>query len=74
MEDFWGVYNNILSASQIPNSANFHLFVKGVKPMWEDAVNKEGGKWTFNQKRQPRGQEFNPAILDDKWLNIYAEQ
>jgi hypothetical protein len=69
VEDFWGVYNNILSASQIPNSANFHLFVKGVKPMWEDAVNKEGGKWTFNQKRGGRGQEVNPAILDEKWLN-----
>lgn len=34
VEDFWAVYNNILSASEIPNAANFHLFVKGVQPMY----------------------------------------
>jgi hypothetical protein len=34
-----------LPASQITDGATYHLFVQGIKPMWEDAENKNGGKW-----------------------------
>jgi translation initiation factor 4E len=29
---------------EIPNSGNYHLFLEGVKPMWEDPTNAKGGK------------------------------
>ena len=28
---------------------NFHLFKDGIKPMWEDEQNKNGGKWVFQK-------------------------
>jgi translation initiation factor 4E len=50
---------------EIPNSANYHLFLEGVKPMWEDPTNAKGGKWVFATKR--RGVEHE--ALNAMWLN-----
>lgn len=63
VEDFWGVYNNLVKASQLSQGGNFHLFKEGVKPMWEDPANKEGGKW---QILLPNSQKQE---LDSMWLN-----
>lgn len=57
------MYNNIVKASQLTQGGNFHFFKEGVKPMWEDPANKEGGKWLImspNSKKQE---------LDTMWLN-----
>ncbi|KAI9336220.1 translation initiation factor eIF 4e-like domain-containing protein [Zopfochytrium polystomum] len=63
VEDFWGVYNNIIKASQIAFGSNYHLFKEGVQPMWEDPANANGGKWVAQiQKAQKRD-------LDQLWLN-----
>ena len=45
VEDFWSAFNNILPAGQAPLNGNYHLFKTGIKPMWEDEANKNGGKW-----------------------------
>ncbi|KAJ2762455.1 eukaryotic translation initiation factor 4E [Coemansia nantahalensis] len=45
VEEFWGVYNTVAIATDLPNRSNLHLFRKGIKPMWEDSANSEGGKW-----------------------------
>lgn len=28
--------NNVVPPSEIPNHANYHFFVKGISPIWED--------------------------------------
>ncbi|OMH85556.1 Eukaryotic translation initiation factor 4E [Zancudomyces culisetae] len=63
VEEFWGVINNVVSAIEIPFGANFHLFKKGIKPMWEDPANAHGGKWSFNFGRT-RGDNINEV-----WIN-----
>ncbi|KAJ2082941.1 eukaryotic translation initiation factor 4E [Coemansia sp. RSA 988] len=45
VEEFWGVYNSVAIASDLPNGSNYHLFRKGIRPMWEDKANTNGGKW-----------------------------
>lgn len=66
VEDFWGVMNNIKKPSEINPGANYHLFKYGIKPMWEEPENRNGGKWTFSQKAtKQRG-----ADLDKLWLNM----
>ncbi|KAJ1836668.1 eukaryotic translation initiation factor 4E [Coemansia sp. RSA 2711] len=45
VEEFWGVYNSVTIASDLPHGSNFHLFRKGIRPMWEDEANAAGGKW-----------------------------
>ncbi|KAJ1959014.1 eukaryotic translation initiation factor 4E [Dipsacomyces acuminosporus] len=63
VEDFWGVYNNIAIATDLPNGSNYHLFRKGIKPMWEDSANTNGGKWGFQFQRSI-GEKVN-----EHWLH-----
>eukprot|EP01101_Sappina_pedata_P003034 TRINITY_DN1324_c0_g1_i1.p1 TRINITY_DN1324_c0_g1~~TRINITY_DN1324_c0_g1_i1.p1 ORF type:complete len:208 (+),score=96.10 TRINITY_DN1324_c0_g1_i1:41-625(+) len=51
IEDFWRYYNHIPKASKIENNANYHLFKKDIKPMWEHEANKKGGKWNYVVKK-----------------------
>ncbi len=64
VEDFWGLYNNIVKASKLQQGANYHLFKEGVEPKWEDAENENGGKWivTLDAKERDNGS------LDKLWL------
>ncbi|KAJ3107966.1 hypothetical protein HDU97_002546 [Phlyctochytrium planicorne] len=63
VEDFWGVYNNVIKANQLVAGSNFHFFKEGVQPMWEDPFNAKGGKWVA-QISKPKKKE-----LDTYWLN-----
>jgi len=54
------IFNNIAKTSEIPLKSDYALFKKGVRPEWEDAANKEGGKWSYQFKRN--------AGIDELWL------
>jgi translation initiation factor 4E len=62
VEDFWGLFNNIVPASQLPLGSNYHLFKTGIEPKWEDVANANGGKWTVQFPAKQR------ANLDQMWL------
>ncbi|KAG0299302.1 hypothetical protein BGZ98_010153 [Dissophora globulifera] len=49
---------------KMENSANYHLFKNGIKPMWEDPANANGGRWivTLLSKR--------PELLDRCWMEL----
>eukprot|EP01006_Ploeotia_vitrea_P051864 TRINITY_DN67610_c10_g3_i1.p1 TRINITY_DN67610_c10_g3~~TRINITY_DN67610_c10_g3_i1.p1 ORF type:complete len:342 (+),score=37.02 TRINITY_DN67610_c10_g3_i1:137-1027(+) len=63
-EDFWSVYNNIHSPSQLGHGSNYHLFKHGIKPMWEHEANKRGGKWIIHINRRYKDK------LDTAWLYL----
>jgi len=62
VEEFWGIYNNITSASELAQKSDYHLFKSGVRPEWEDPQNKHGGRWAYTFK--------NSKANDETWLNI----
>jgi len=63
VEDFWGLYNNIVPASKLAAGANYHLFKEGIEPKWEDSENEKGGKWVITIPPKNRNQ-----TLDKLWL------
>jgi len=63
VEDFWGVYNNVAKATELATNSNYHLFKKGIKPMWEDKANQRGGKWVVQLMRSRRPEEVNELWL-----------
>lgn len=63
VEEFWGVYHNIVSPSQLPGKANYYLFKNGIIPAWEDPQNKNGGKWAIQVPR-----DKSKATIDKAWL------
>jgi len=63
VEEFWGLYNNIIPPSHLPQKANYYLFKEGIIPAWEDEANKLGGKWSIQLPR-----EKNRANVEKMWL------
>lgn len=53
-EHFWSMFNHLIKPSELPAVADLALFKKNYRPMWEDAINKNGGRWliTLNRHRQ----------------------
>jgi translation initiation factor 4E len=60
-EEFWTVFRYLVPPSQLGPVTDYHLFKKGVRPIWEDAENKKGGKWVLRLKK---------GVADRYWENI----
>ena len=45
LEHFWQMYNNLHNVEEIMPNTDYMMFKKGIRPEWEDADNREGGKW-----------------------------
>ncbi len=44
VNEFWEVFQHLKKPSQCPVGSDYHVFKKGIVPMWEDKMNKDGGK------------------------------
>lgn len=51
IKEFYQVYNHTPCAN-LRQRDSFHLFKRGVKPVWEDARNVHGGAWTFRVPKE----------------------
>jgi len=51
VEEFWAVYSHLKRPNDLPNVSDYHLFKKGVRPVWEDEANINGGKWIVRLKK-----------------------
>jgi translation initiation factor 4E len=60
---FNSVYNNVAKASDLSSGSNYHLFKRGIKPMWEDPENELGGKWVIQFPRNKTGEDINTLWL-----------
>ncbi|KAJ7896078.1 translation initiation factor eIF 4e-like domain-containing protein [Mycena olivaceomarginata] len=60
VEEFCRYFNWLKPPSNLERNSNYHLFKSGIKPMWEDEANANGGKWVLTMKN-------NPALLDRCW-------
>lgn len=63
VEEFWGLYSNIIPPTALPAKANYYLFKEGIKPAWEDPANSDGGKWSIQLPR-----DKNRERIDQLWL------
>jgi len=60
VEEFCRYFNWLKPPSNLERNSNYHLFKSGIKPMWEDEANANGGKWVLTMKN-------NPQLLDRCW-------
>ncbi|CAN8095750.1 unnamed protein product [Discula destructiva] len=51
VEQFWAVYRHLARPSTLHPVSDYHLFKKGVRPIWEDEENRKGGKWLVRLKK-----------------------
>ncbi|XP_068154214.1 eukaryotic translation initiation factor 4E1-like [Drosophila tropicalis] len=64
VEDFWSLYNHIIPPSVIKMGSDYSLFKKDIRPMWEDAANKQGGRWVITLNKSSK------QDLDNLWLDV----
>ncbi|KAJ1964394.1 hypothetical protein IWQ62_002943 [Dispira parvispora] len=63
IEDFWAVYSHLRRPHELPTISDYHLFKQGVRPVWEDDVNKNGGKWIVRLKKGIASRYWESLIL-----------
>lgn len=51
VEQFWANYGYLVRPGDLAGHTDIHLFKDGIKPMWEDEANKDGGKWIVRLKK-----------------------
>ncbi|KAL3422935.1 eukaryotic translation initiation factor 4E-4 [Phlyctema vagabunda] len=51
VEEFFDIYRHLKRPSTLPLVSDYHLFKRGVRPVWEDEENKKGGKWVVRLKK-----------------------
>lgn len=51
VEQFWAHYCHLAKPHELPSHCDVHFFKLGIKPMWEDEANRDGGKWMVRLKK-----------------------
>jgi translation initiation factor 4E len=64
IEDFWAVYHHMQEVAALESGCDYALFKTGIRPMWEDPANKEGGRWLLTLDRFQRLQYLNQIWLE----------
>ena len=76
VEDFFGVYQHLKRPSSLPLVSDFHIFKKGIRPVWEDDENRKGGKWIVRLKKGVANrywEELVFAIVGDQFAEASEE-
>ena len=68
-EDFWRLYVHLRRPATGTGSdertvvCDYHVFREGIKPMWEDDANRDGGKWIVRVKKGVAARYWEDVIL-----------
>ncbi|KAI5780806.1 translation initiation factor eIF 4e-like domain-containing protein [Geopyxis carbonaria] len=63
VEEFWLVYTHLRRPSALPHVSDYHIFRKGIRPVWEDKENKNGGKWNIRLKKGVANRFWEDLLL-----------
>ena len=63
VESFWAVYTHLKRPSTLPSVSDYHIFKKGVRPVWEDEENKKGGKFILRLKKGVADRYWEDLLL-----------
>ncbi|KAM3314353.1 hypothetical protein ACQJBY_033284 [Aegilops geniculata] len=62
VESFWVCYCHLARPSSLPSPTDLHLFKEGVRPLWEDPANRNGGKWIIRFKKAVSGRFWEDLV------------
>lgn len=66
VDEFWTAYDFLTRPNNIPNNMtplDYHFFVEGIKPTWEDEGNANGGKLVVRLKKGLASRYWEEVIL-----------
>ncbi|KAJ3674158.1 hypothetical protein LUZ60_006150 [Juncus effusus] len=63
VEGFWVCYCHLARPSNLPIPMDLILFKDGIRPLWEDSANCNGGKWIMRFKKVISGRFWEDSVL-----------
>ncbi|XP_075588069.1 eukaryotic translation initiation factor 4E type 2 [Dermatophagoides farinae] len=51
IQSFWSVYTHLVRPNELTGHSDLHVFKSGIKPLWEDEANKDGGMWKLRLRK-----------------------
>ncbi|MED6196024.1 hypothetical protein PIB30_043364 [Stylosanthes scabra] len=60
---FWVCYCHLSRPSALPVPTDLHLFKEGIRPLWEDSANCNGGKWIIRFNKVVSGRFWEDLVL-----------
>ncbi|KAL3534027.1 hypothetical protein ACH5RR_007548 [Cinchona calisaya] len=63
VEGFWVSYCHLARPASLPSPTDLHLFKEGIRPLWEDSANCNGGKWIIRFKKAVSGRFWEDLVL-----------
>ncbi|KAH8805946.1 translation initiation factor eIF 4e-like domain-containing protein [Xylogone sp. PMI_703] len=76
VEDFFTIYRHLKRPSTLPLVSDYHVFKKGIRPVWEDDENRKGGKWIVRLKKGVADRYWEDlvfAIIGDQFAEASEE-
>jgi len=73
VEGFWAIYNHMIKPVDLNFNMEYYLFRAGVKPVWEDPENKNGGKFILRLNRS-KSSKVLPRYWEDLLLALIGGQ
>ncbi|KAL2760663.1 hypothetical protein ACRALDRAFT_2024600 [Sodiomyces alcalophilus JCM 7366] len=76
LEDFVRGFRHLKHPSELPVGWEYHFFKKGIRPIWEDEVNRNGGKWVLRLKKGIADRYWEDtrfALLGDAFQEVGEE-
>lgn len=63
IQDFWKNFNNLPAVDKLKVKSSFHLMKAGIRPIWEDPENANGGFWAMRVRREDTEHTWKELVL-----------
>jgi len=69
IEGFWTCFNNLPSPDKLKPKSSYHMMKIGIRPIWEDPNNANGGFWVMRVRK-----EDTETVWKELLLAVIGEQ
>jgi len=63
VQQFWRTYSFMKRPTKIDDQCDLMLFKYGIRPLWEEESNRDGGRWSIRVKRHNTDRYWENAIM-----------
>mgnify|MGYP000586650868 CR=1 FL=1 len=74
VESFWGVFDRVLPLTDTHHGCNYSLFKYGIRPIWEDPRNRNGGRFVFTINKDGEYKQYAMEMWTEFCMLIIGNQ
>jgi len=63
IQGFWTCFNNLPTPDKLKAKSSYHMMKTGIRPIWEDPNNADGGFWAMRVKKEDTTKVWKELVL-----------